>query len=50
MKEKANSTTEIKANFEAIQNFVAGKTAAEVEEALGNVGEDGKVDRLQEQL
>ncbi|MCI7239685.1 MAG: peptidoglycan-binding protein [Anaerococcus sp.] len=44
MKEKAEATTEIKANFEAIQNFVAGKTVAEVEEALGNVGEDGTVD------
>ncbi|WP_243342592.1 peptidoglycan-binding protein [Anaerococcus sp. AGMB09787] len=44
MAEKGESTVEIKANFEAIQNFVAGKTVAEVEEALGNVGEDGTVD------
>lgn len=44
MKEKGQATTEIKDNFEAIQNFVAGKSVEEVEEALANVGEDGMVD------
>ncbi|MDO5047976.1 MAG: peptidoglycan-binding protein [Anaerococcus sp.] len=46
MADKAEATTSIKDNFEAIQNFVAGKTVAEIEEALASAGEEGIVDSV----
>ena len=40
MKEKAGSTVAIDANYAAIQDYVTGKTIAELEEALGKYTSD----------
>ncbi|MDD6918143.1 peptidoglycan-binding protein [Anaerococcus sp.] len=46
MTEKAQSTVSIKDNFEAIEKFVAGKTASEIEEAIAAKNEDGTIDSV----
>ena len=46
MKEKAKSTTSIKDNFEAIENFVAGKTIDEVKETISNAKEGEAIETV----
>ncbi len=46
MAEKGKSTVSIKDNFEAIENFVAGKTADEIKEAIDSKKEDGTIDAV----
>lgn len=46
MTEKAQSTVSIKDNFEAIEKFVSGKTASEIEEAIAAKNEDGTIDSV----
>ena len=46
MTEKSGSKVTIKDNYEAIQNFVAGKTVDEVKEAISTAKEDGTIDAV----
>lgn len=46
MAEKGKSTVSIKDNYEAIENFVAGKTADEIKEAIDSKKEDGTIDAV----
>ena len=46
MAEKANSTTTIKANFEAIENFVAGKTIDEIKETIAGATEGEAIEAV----
>lgn len=46
MAEKANSTTTIKANFEAIENFVAGKTIDEIKETIAGASEGEAIEAV----
>ena len=44
MAEKAGSTVTIKENFEAIENFIAGKTVEEIKETIAGAKEGEKVE------
>ena len=46
MAEKAGSTVTIKENFEAIENFVAGKTVEEIKETIAGAKEGEKVEAV----
>lgn len=46
MAEKAGSTVTIKENFEAIENFVAGKTVEEIKETIAGAKEAEKVEAV----
>lgn len=46
MAEKAGSTVTIKENFEAIENFVAGKTVEEINETIAGAKEGEKVEAV----
>ena len=46
MTEKAGSKVSIKDNFEAIENFVSGKTVEEIKEAIESKKEDGTIDAV----
>lgn len=46
MAEKANATTTIKANFEAIENFVAGKTIDEIKETIAGATEGEAIEAV----
>lgn len=46
MAEKANATTTIKANFEAIENFVAGKTIDEIKETIAGASEGEAIEAV----
>lgn len=46
MAEKAESTVTIKENFEAIENFVAGKTVEEIKETIAGAKEGEKVEAV----
>ena len=46
MAEKAGSTVAIKENFEAIENFVAGKTVEEIKETIAGAKEGEKVEAV----
>lgn len=46
MAEKANATTTIKANFEAIENFVAGKTIDEIKETISGATEGESIEAV----
>ena len=46
MAEKAGSTVTIKENFEAIENFVAGKIVEEIKETIAGAKEGEKVEAV----